>query len=137
MGLADYEQALQAARSWIAKHGRYPQQQEWEYQASGRPTTRTIKRRWGWEQLMRAAAGDGRLGPEGDTRKARRRELLCVLRRAREEMGRWPHRWRVGVRHPGACLSALLHARVRQLAPSLPDGGSLEAMSLTLLVKVG
>ena|SRR5437660_8235203 len=28
------------------------------------------------------------LGPQ--TRKVRRRELLCVLRRAREELGRWP-----------------------------------------------
>jgi hypothetical protein len=57
---ADYEQALEAARRWIAEHGRYPQQREWEYQAPGRPTTRTFKRRWGWEELMRKAAG---LGP--------------------------------------------------------------------------
>jgi hypothetical protein len=75
---------------WIAEHGRYPQQQEWEHWAPGRPTTRTIKRRWGWEELMRKAAGDGRLGPKRDTRKAYRLELLCALRRAREELGRWP-----------------------------------------------
>jgi hypothetical protein len=60
---ADYDQAVEAARRWIAENGRYPQQQEWEHQAPGRPTTRTIKRRWGWEQLMREAAGSGHLGP--------------------------------------------------------------------------
>jgi hypothetical protein len=59
---ADYDQAVEAARQWIAEHGRYPQQQEWEHQAPDRPTTRTIKRRWGWEQLMREAAGSGHLG---------------------------------------------------------------------------
>src|SRR5437588_5034235 len=87
---ADYDQAVEAARHWIAEHERYPQQQEWEHRAPGRPTTRTIKRRWGWEELMREAAGNGRLGPERDTRKVRRLELLCALRRAREELGRWP-----------------------------------------------
>jgi hypothetical protein len=51
MQRADYEQALEAAQRWIAEHGRYPQQQEWEHRAPGRPTTRTIKRRWGWEEL--------------------------------------------------------------------------------------
>ncbi len=90
MQRADHEQALRAARHWIAEHGRYPQQQEWEYQAPGRPITRTIKRRWGWEELMLEAAGNGRLGPQRDTRKARRLELLCTLRRASEELGRWP-----------------------------------------------
>jgi Homing endonuclease associated repeat len=39
---------------------------------------------------MREAAGDGRVGPKRETRKVRRLELLCVLRRAREELGRWP-----------------------------------------------
>jgi hypothetical protein len=39
---------------------------------------------------MREAAGTGRLGLERDTRKARRLELLCTLRRAREEQARWP-----------------------------------------------
>jgi hypothetical protein len=58
MSRADYEQALEAARCWIAEHRRYPQQQEWEHWAAGRPTTRTIKQRWGWDELMMAAAGD-------------------------------------------------------------------------------
>src|SRR5438128_7610569 len=90
MRLADYEQAVEAGRRWIAQRGRYPQQQEWGHRAPGRPTTRTIKRRWGWEELMRAAAGDRGVGPKRETRKVRRVELLCVLRRAREELGRWP-----------------------------------------------
>src|SRR5438270_4606331 len=90
MQRADYEQAMEAARRWIAEHGRYPQQEEWGHRAPGRPTTRTIKRRWGWEQLMREAAGNRCLGPKGDARKANRLELLCTLRRAREELGRWP-----------------------------------------------
>jgi hypothetical protein len=38
---------------------------------------------------MRKATGDGRLGPKRDTRKAYRL-VLCALRRAREELGRWP-----------------------------------------------
>src|SRR3989442_16024334 len=59
MQRANYEQALEAARRWIAEHDRYPQQQEWEHRALGRPTTRAIKRRWGWDELMRAAAGAG------------------------------------------------------------------------------
>jgi hypothetical protein len=87
---ADRRQAVEAARRWIVEHGRYPQHQEWEYQAPGRPTTRTIKRRWGWEQVMREAAANGRLGPQADARKARRLELLCTLIRAREKLGRWP-----------------------------------------------
>jgi hypothetical protein len=72
MQRADYDQAVEAARLWIAEHGRYPQQQEWEYQAPGRPTTRTIKRRWGWDQLMRAAAGAGAGVPKLEARKAQR-----------------------------------------------------------------
>jgi hypothetical protein len=90
MQRADHTQAVEAARRWTAEYGRYPQQQEWEYQAPGRPTTRTVKRRWGWEELMREAAGNSRLGPKRDTRKGRRLELLCMQRRARDELGRWP-----------------------------------------------
>jgi hypothetical protein len=39
---------------------------------------------------MREATGNGRLAPQADARKARRLELLCTLRRGREELGRWP-----------------------------------------------
>jgi hypothetical protein len=40
---ADYDQAVEAVRRWIAEHGRYPQQQEWEHRAPGRSITR-VKR---------------------------------------------------------------------------------------------
>ena len=90
MQRADYEQAVEAARQWIAEHGRYPVQLEWERQAPGRPTTRTIKRRWGWDKLMMAAAGTGALSPDREARKAHRLELLLTLRRGRDELGRWP-----------------------------------------------
>jgi hypothetical protein len=81
---------VEAARRWIAEHDRYPQQQEWEHRAPGRPTTRTIKRRWGWDELMTAAAGDGADLSKRAVRKAYRLELLCTLRLARDELGRWP-----------------------------------------------
>src|SRR5436853_196216 len=87
---ADYEQAVEAARRSIAEHGRYPQQQEWEHRAPRRPTTRTIKRRWGWEALMSAAAGAGARSPKPEARQHHRLELLLTLRKAREELGRWP-----------------------------------------------
>jgi hypothetical protein len=90
---ADVDQAVEAARCWIAEHGRYPKQYEWEHPAPGRPTTRTIKRRWGWDQLMMAAAGVGALRPEREARKARRLELLLALCRAHDELGRWPEAW--------------------------------------------
>jgi hypothetical protein len=67
-----YEQAVEAARRWIAEHCRYPQQQEWEHRAPGRPT----KRRWGWDELMRAAAGAGAWSPKLETRRQYRLELL-------------------------------------------------------------
>jgi hypothetical protein len=84
MQRADHEQALEAARRWIAEHGRYPQQHEWEHRAPGRPTMRTIKRRWGWDQLMTAAAGAGARSPKLEMRRQRRLELLLTLRRARQ-----------------------------------------------------
>src|SRR5437879_5363904 len=90
MQRADYEQAVEAARRWIAEHGRYPQQREWEHRARGRPTTRTIKWRWGWDEVMTAAAGADARSPKLETRQRRRLELLLTLRRAREELGRWP-----------------------------------------------
>ncbi len=40
--------------------------------------------------MMREAAGAGASTPKCAVRKARRLELLMTLRRAREELGRWP-----------------------------------------------
>src|SRR2546428_7618870 len=90
MQRADYKEAVEAAQRWIAERGRYPQQQEWEHRAPGRPTTRTIKRRWGWDQLMTAAAGADARSPKLERRRQRRLELLLTLCKAREELGRWP-----------------------------------------------
>ncbi|MBJ7601210.1 hypothetical protein [Candidatus Nephthysia bennettiae] len=39
---------------------------------------------------MSAAAGAGARAPKLEVRKAHRLELLLTLRRAREELGRWP-----------------------------------------------
>jgi hypothetical protein len=121
MQRADYEQAVEAARRWISEHGRYPQQQECEHRTPGPPTTRTIKRRWGWEEPMRAAAGAGARSPKLATRRQHRLELLLTLRKAREEMGR-----RVGGLDQRARLSAQLRARLRELAASLSNGSSAE-----------
>jgi hypothetical protein len=129
MQRADYDQAVEAARRWIAEHDRYPQQQEWEHWVPGRPTTRTIKRRWGWEELMQEAAGDGRLGPEREIGKVRRLELLCTLRRAREALGRWPSAGEWEFATPEARLSAQLRAPIRFMAARLPNGGAAEAVS--------
>jgi hypothetical protein len=77
LGEADYEQAVEAAGRWFAEHGRYPQQREWEHRAHGHPTTRMIKRRWGWDELMRAAAGGpGARSPKLERCRQRRLELL-------------------------------------------------------------
>src|SRR2546423_4080924 len=87
---ADYEDAVEAVREWHAMHGRLPRRPEWEKAERGRPTTRTIDRRWGWDKLMAEASGR----PPAQLREAafreRRRQLLLTLRVARDELGRWP-----------------------------------------------
>jgi hypothetical protein len=55
-----------------------------------RPTSRTIRRRWGWQELMSAAGGESVPAPRSSLRAARRAELLSALRQAQEELGRWP-----------------------------------------------
>jgi hypothetical protein len=125
MRLADYEQAVEAARRWIAEHGRYPQQ-EWEHRAPVRPTPRTIKRRWGWEELMRAAAGAGARSPKLETRRQRRLELLLTLRKAREELGRWPTagEWEASTSwHVSRRSYVRQFGSVRHEALCLPGGG--------------
>src|SRR6202011_5953971 len=87
---ADQEQAIEAVREWYAQHGRLPRRPEWEKAARGRPTTRTIDRRWGWDKLLATASGR----PPAQLRQAEfrehQRQLLLRLRAARDELGRWP-----------------------------------------------
>jgi hypothetical protein len=89
MQRADYEQAVEAARRWIAEHGRYPQQQEWEHWAPGRPTARTIKRRWGWEQLMQGAVGQVAWGRSVTPARPTDWNSCARCDLAHEELGRW------------------------------------------------
>jgi hypothetical protein len=79
-------------------------------------------------------AGAAARSPKLETRRQRRLELLLTLRRAREQLGRWPMAGRVGGRDQRARLLSQLRAPVRQLAAGLPNGGATEAMSFTLLV---
>jgi formylglycine-generating enzyme required for sulfatase activity len=87
---ADQEQAIEAVREWYAKHGRLPTRPEWERAARGRPTTRTIDRRWGWDKLMAEASGRRLARLRQAELSERRRQLLLRLRAARDELGRWP-----------------------------------------------
>jgi Homing endonuclease associated repeat len=87
---ADQEQAIEAVREWYAKHSRLPRRQEWERAARGRPTTRTIDRRWGWDKLMAKASGQRPAQLRHAELNERRRELLLRLRAARDELGHWP-----------------------------------------------
>jgi hypothetical protein len=90
MRRADQEQAIEAVREWYAKQGRLPRRSEWERAARGRPTTRTIDRRWGWDKLMAKASGRQPAQLRQAELKERRRQLLLRLRAARDELGRWP-----------------------------------------------
>src|ERR1700736_972870 len=87
---ADQEQAIEGVREWYAKHGRLPSRPEWEKAARGRPTTRTIERRWGWDTLMAKASGRRPAGLRQAALRERRRHLLLRLRAARDELGHWP-----------------------------------------------
>jgi hypothetical protein len=82
---------------------------------------------------MREAASNGRLGPEGDTRKARRLGLLCALRRAREELGRWsspPASMSPGGPTPGssAAGAGLFHGGSSEAASSVSGTAEADAV---------
>src|SRR5439155_22527718 len=77
------------ASSWTGGTGRRHKHAE-EQRGPGRPTTRPIKRRRGWEELIRAAAGAGARSPKLETRRQRRLELLLTLRKTRGELRLWP-----------------------------------------------
>ena len=39
-------------RAWIHVHGQLPHERDWERAEEGRPCARTVRRRWGWYELM-------------------------------------------------------------------------------------
>ena len=81
--MVEYEEVVEAARCWLGVHGRLPTQREWDQGRPEQPCSRTIRRRWSWEQVMSDAAGES-------AEETRERELLLALRRAYRELGRWP-----------------------------------------------
>jgi hypothetical protein len=57
MQAADYDRALEAARRWIAEHGRCPRQREWEASTSWHVSRRTYERQFGsWRRACETAA---------------------------------------------------------------------------------
>ena len=87
---ADRNITLAALRDWARQHRRYPTQPEWDRTAPGRPSARTIDRRWGWQRML---AEGGGLGPDhARTLKTehRRQKMLMALGAAYIELGRWP-----------------------------------------------
>ncbi len=111
MRRADYEEAIEAVREWYAKHGQLPRRPEWERAERGRPTTRTINRRWGWDRLMAEASGRRPAQLRQAEFRERRRQLLLRLRAARDELGRWPAS-REWDRAPADHVSSRSYARI-------------------------
>jgi hypothetical protein len=52
-----HEEAAKAVRAWFEESGRLPTWTEWEKASDGRPSARTIQRRWGWHELLADAIG--------------------------------------------------------------------------------
>lgn len=90
MRAADRAATVRAMQAWVAEYGRLPTRREWEAAAPGRPSTRTVDRRWGWQELIAEASGRRLDQVLSERREARRRQLLLALRAARAELGRWP-----------------------------------------------
>jgi hypothetical protein len=84
------EDAVVAVRAWYAAHSRLPSYREWVKAAPGRPTSRTIARRWGWEELIAEALSVRVAAVPNTRREARRMTLLRVLATVHEETGFWP-----------------------------------------------
>jgi hypothetical protein len=87
---ADRDRTLTAMQDWAAGHGRLPTRHEWEWAAPGRPSTRTIDRRWGWQKLVAEAGGPSLAQVRKVERQGRRQQLLLALSEAAAELGRWP-----------------------------------------------
>jgi hypothetical protein len=89
---ADRDRTLAAMREWAAKHGQLPTRREWELATLGRPSTRTIDRRWGWQRLVATAGGPPLDHVRAAVRDERQQRLIEALRAARNELGRLDHR---------------------------------------------
>jgi hypothetical protein len=84
------EDAVAAVRAWHAEHGRPPSYREWVKAAPGRPTSRTIARRWGWESVVAEALDVAAADVPDQRREARRMTLLVALATVHQETGFWP-----------------------------------------------
>jgi hypothetical protein len=73
-------------------------------------------------------------GAQLETRQQRRLELLLTLRRAHEELGRWPEAWEWEFATEAHAARRTLRQAVQQLEGRLPGGRPVETMSFTLLV---
>jgi hypothetical protein len=88
----DRDEVVTAIRRWYARHGRSPRQEEWDTWATDAslPSTRTIRRRFGWRSVMLEALGDQepRAGRPGTPWS--RQEMIEALLVTRAETGAWP-----------------------------------------------
>jgi hypothetical protein len=97
-----YSEAVQAMRDWIREHGQLPHERDWERSEKGRPCARTVRRRWGWYELMADALDidlaeilelEGQIEERGILpRRPRRlrRDLLGAMIAFHDRWDRWP-----------------------------------------------
>ncbi len=110
-------QALDAMRNWCVKNGRPPREAEWARATLDRPAARTVRRRWGWYQLIADALGIGldellELGGQPGYRSQRpviphwrMNEALQAMIGHKDRTGQWPSRrsWEgATAEHPAA-----------------------------------
>jgi hypothetical protein len=87
----DRDEVVTAIRRWYARHGRPPSQKDWDgWMPEALPSTRTIRRRFGWRSVLHEALGAeepraGRPGPWWS-----RSKMIKALLEARVETGGWP-----------------------------------------------
>jgi hypothetical protein len=86
------DDAVAAIRRWYLEHGRLPAWADWDRTGPGRPTAKTVSRRWGWEQLRREAVKglvDDAPGPSG--RRWTHDTVVAAIRRWTDANGRPPN----------------------------------------------
>jgi hypothetical protein len=95
------DDALEAVQRWYAQQGRPASWREWEHSEPGRPSSKTISRRWGWHAFWTEVTGieAEELYQTSDVRRPASerhlldwssQEMLEALRTARRAEGRWP-----------------------------------------------